>query len=407
MNEVYIYDAVRTPRGKARGEGKHRTVRPVHLASHVLKSIITRQELESQVIEDEIEDIILGCVTQIGEQGGCIAKAAALEAGLPYNVSGLTINRFCASGLEAVNLAAARIKCDQNNLLIAGGVESMSRVPMGNDGGALMMDPHTAISGSYIPQGVSADLIANLNRYSRRDLDQWAVRSHEKAAYAQDQGYFKNSLVPLKNSFGKSYLAYDEMVRASTNMEDLAKLKPSFSILAQNYGFKERALKKYPHLENIESFHHPGNSSSLVDGASAVLLGNLETGKKYNLKPRAKIRAWANVGTEPTIMLTGPAPATLKALEKADLGLDDVDLFEVNEAFASVVLKFIDDLKIPEEKVNVNGGAIALGHPLGATGAMLVGTLVDELERRDQRIGVVTLCIGGGMGIATVIERVN
>lgn len=407
MKDVFIYDAIRTPRGKARGEGKHRTVRPVHLASHVLKSLVSRSSLDEQTIQKEIEDIILGCVTQMGEQGGCIAKAAALEAGLPYSVSGLTINRFCASGLEAINLAAARIKCDQNNMLIAGGVESMSRVPMGHDGGALMMDPHTAKIGSYIPQGVSADLIANLNRYGRRDLDQWAVRSHEKAAHAQDQGHFKKSLIPLKNSSGKSYLAYDEMVRSSTNMEDLAKLKPSFAHLAQNYGFKERALKKYPELENIEGFHHAGNSSSIVDGASAVLLGDLDTGKKYNLKPRAKIRSWANVGTEPTIMLTGPAPATLKALEKADLSVNDVDLFEVNEAFAAVVLKFIDDLKISEEKVNVNGGAIALGHPLGATGAMLVGTLVDELERRDQRIGVVTLCIGGGMGIATVIERVS
>ncbi len=406
LKEVFIYDAVRTPRGKGRADGNHLTIRPVKLAAHVIESLVKRQGLNAQTLEEELEDIILGCVTQLGEQGGCIAKAAALEAGLPTTVSGLTINRFCASGLEAINLAAARIKCDQNPLLIAGGVESMSRVPMGGDGGALMMDPHTANLGGYIPQGVAADLIANLNRYGRRDLDQWAVHSHEKAAYAQDQGYFKKSLVPVKNALGKSYLAYDEMVRSSTNMETLAKLKPSFANLAQNFGFKERALKKYPELEDLEGFHHAGNSSSIVDGASAVLLGNQDVGKKLGLKPRAKIRSWANVATEPTIMLTGPGPATIKALKKADLTLEDVDLFEVNEAFASVVLKFIDDLKVPEEKVNVNGGAIALGHPLGATGSMLLGTLVDELERRDQKIGVVTLCIGGGMGIATVIERV-
>lgn len=403
MKDVYIFDAIRTPRGKGKPDGKHHTVRPVHLASHLLEEILKRQNIPSSTIED----VLLGCVTQKGEQGGCIAKAAAMQAGYSHSVSGMTVNRFCASGLEAINLAAARIGCGQDNLLIAGGVESMSRTPIGSDGGALMMDPQTSSKSHYIPQGVSADLIANLNRYSRRDLDQWAVRSHEKAAHAQDQGYFKNSLIPVKNGLGGSYLAYDEMVRSSTDMETLAKLKPSFGMLAQQIGFESRALKKYPELEYIEPFHHPGNSSSIVDGAGIVLLGNLETGKKYGLKPRAKIRSWANVGTEPTIMLTGPAPASRKALEKAELSLEDIDLFEVNEAFASVVLKFLDELKVPEDKVNVNGGAIALGHPLGATGAILMGTVLDELERTDKKMGLITLCIGGGMGIATIIERVS
>lgn len=402
MEDVFIFDAIRTPRGKGKPEGHHHTIRPVQLGAHVLKEIIKRQKIPSSAVED----ILFGCVTQIGEQGGCLAKASALEAEFSHTVSGVTINRFCASGLEAVNLAAARIKCAQEELLIAGGVESMSRVPMGSDGGALMMDPTTAHISNYIPQGVSADLIANLNRYGRRDLDQWAVRSHQRASIAQDGGFFKNSIVPVKSPLDQSYLAYDEMVRSSTNMENLAKLKPSFARFGNEYGFNQRALKKYPQLEFIEHFHHPGNSSSIVDGASAVLMGSQIVAKKYGLKPRAKIRAWANVGTEPTIMLTGPAPASLKALQKADLSLEDIDLFEINEAFASVVLKYMDDLQIPEEKINVNGGAIALGHPLGATGAMLLGTALDELERRDKRLALITLCIGGGMGIATIIERV-
>jgi acetyl-CoA C-acetyltransferase len=403
MEDIFIFDAVRTPRGKGKPEGHHHIIRPVQLGAHVLKEIIKRQNLPSSAIED----IIFGCVTQIGEQGGCIAKAAALEAEFSHSVSGVTVNRFCASGLEAINIAAARIKCAQDDLIIAGGVESMSRAAMGSDGGALMMDPTTAHLSNYIPQGVSADLIANLNRYGRRDLDQWAFRSHQKAAAAQDGGFFKKSIVPVKSSLDQSYLAYDEMVRSSTNMESLAKLKPSFARFGQEYGFNQRAINKYPQLEMIEHFHHPGNSSSLVDGSSAVLLGNQKVAKKYGLKPRAKIRAWANVSTEPTIMLTGPAPATRKVLERADLSIEDIDLFEINEAFASVVLKFMDELQIPEDKVNVNGGAIALGHPLGATGAMLLGTALDELERRDKRLALITLCIGGGMGIATIIERVT
>lgn len=403
MKDVYIFDAIRTPRGKGKTDGKHHTVTPVHMMAHLLEEVLKRQNVPSSAIED----VILGCVTQKAEQGGCIAKAAAIHAGYSHTVSGMTVNRFCASGLEAINIAAARIRCGQDQLLIAGGVESMSRTPIGSDGGALMMDPTTATKAHFIPQGVSADLIANLNQYSRRDLDQWAVRSHQKAAQAQDQGHFKKSLVPIKNGLGGSLLAYDEMVRSNTDMETLAKLKPSFAHLAQKLGFEYRALKKYPTLEFIEAFHHPGNSSSIVDGASLVLMGDLETGKKFGLTPRAKIRAWANVATEPTIMLTGPAPATEKALDKAMLTLSDIDLFEVNEAFASVVLNFMDELQVPEEKVNPNGGAIALGHPLGATGSILVGTLLDELERSDKKMGVATLCIGGGMGIATIIERVE
>lgn len=403
MRDVFIVDAIRTPRGKGKPDGNHHTIRPVQLGAHVLRSLVDRHGLEGY----EIEDVIFGCVTQILEQGGCIAKASCFEANLPDSVSAYTLNRFCGSGLEAVNQAAAKIASGYHELIIAGGVESMSRVPMGSDGGAMMSDPTTSTLSNYIPQGISADLIATINNYSRRDLDQWAVQSHQRASKAQDEGYFKNSIVPIKDPFGSSYLSYDELVRSKTDMEVLAKLRPSFEGLGKKYGFDQRAIKKYPHIEKINHFHHPGNSSSIVDGASSVLLASDYAVKKHDLKARGKIRSCAVVGTEPTIMLTGPAPATLKALEKAELSIEDIDLFEINEAFASVVLNTIDELKLDPEKVNVNGGAIAMGHPLGATGAILLGTILDELERRDKRLGLVTLCIGGGMGIATIVERVG
>lgn len=403
MQDIFIVDAIRTPRGKGKADGHHHILRPVALGAHVLKEIVRRNNLESHLIED----VVMGCVTQTSEQGGCIAKASCFEAGFSDRVSAYTLNRFCASGLEAINTAAAKLAFNQGDFVIAGGVESMSRIPMGSDGGPMISDPHTSTMANYIPQGVSADLIATLRNYTRRDLDQWAVESHKRAAHAQDEGYFKNSIVPVKDFLGNSYLSYDELVRSKTDMETLAKLKPSFDKMGKDYGFDYRAITKYPYLEKINHFHHPGNSSSIVDGAASILLATREALKKYDLKARAKIRSFATVGTEPTIMLTGPAPATRKALEKAELTLEDIDLFEINEAFASVVLNTIDELKIDPEKVNVNGGAIAMGHPLGATGAMLVGTILDELERRDQKMGLVTLCIGGGMGIATVIERIG
>ncbi|MCR9203233.1 MAG: acetyl-CoA C-acetyltransferase [Halobacteriovoraceae bacterium] len=403
MRDVFIVDAIRTPRGKGKADGHQHTLRPVQLGAHVLKSLIERQELESQFVED----VIFGCVTQTSEQGGCIAKASCFEAGFSDSVCGVTLNRFCGSGLEAVNQAAARIGAGQNEILIAGGVESMSRVPMGSDGGAMMSDPTTSTIANFIPQGISADLIATINNYSRRDLDQWAVESHRRASRAQDEGYFKKSIIPIKDPMGSSYLSYDELVRSKTDMEVLAKLKPSFEGLGKKFGFDQRAMRKYPHLEKVNHFHHPGNSSSIVDGSSSVLMASGEAIKKHNLKPRGKIRSCAIVGTEPTIMLTGPAPATRLALQKAELSIEDIDLIEINEAFASVVLNTIDELRLDPEKVNVNGGAIAMGHPLGATGAMLLGTVLDELERRDRRMGLVTLCIGGGMGIATIIERVG
>jgi len=398
---VYIYDSVRTPRGKGKSDGSLHIVRPVTLASFALKSLTDRQSIPLE----RIEDVIFGCVTQIGEQGGCIAKAATLYAGLPYSVAAQTLNRFCGSGLEAIGHAAAKIGSGMNDLIIAGGVESMSRVPMGDDGGPMMSDPDVSSSIGFIPQGISADLIATLRGYGRRDLDQWAVRSHQRASHAQEQNYFRKSLIPVKDKLGQSYLSYDEMVRSSTTMESLAKLTPSFSLLGEKYGFDKVAIKKYPELEKIFHLHHAGNSSSMVDGAAAIYIGSEKIQKELNITPRARIRSYAITGSEPTIMLTGLIPATQMALKKADLTIDDVDLFEINEAFASVVLNTMDQLKIPEEKVNVNGGAIALGHPLGATGAMLVSSLIDELERIDKRIGLVTLCIGGGMGIAMVIER--
>ena len=402
MENVFIYDCVRTPRGKGKRDGSLHTVKPIDLISPLLKAIRERNNFSSHALED----VMLGCVTQVGEQGGCVAKAAVLQAGFDQRVSGSTVNRFCGSGLEAVNMAAAKVASKQHDLIIAGGVEAMSRVKMGSDGGALMIDPELSAKVNFVPQGISADLIATLNNYSRNDLDTFAYSSHQKAAKAQEEGRFKKSLIPIKDKIGRALLNYDEMVRPSTTVEKLSELKAAFLELGEKYSMDAIALEKYSQLEKINHFHHAGNSSSIVDGASAVLIGNEIARDRFDLRPRAKIRSVGLISCEPTIMLTGPAPASEMALKKAGLSIKDIDLIEINEAFASVVLNFIDELKVDPDKVNVNGGAIALGHPLGATGAMLVGTIVDELERADKNLGLVTLCIGGGMGIATIIERV-
>lgn len=402
MHEAYIYDAVRTPRGRGKKEGRLHGVRPVELLCQLIKALLERNPgLPPEVIED----MIVGCVTQVGEQGSNLAKVAAQAAGLPDTVAGVTLNRFCASGLEAVNEAAAYIRSGTGDAFLAGGVESMSRVPMGSDGGAWYMDPQVAYEGHFIPQGIAADLIATLYGYSREVLDEFAVRSHRLAWEATERGYFQKSLVPVRDVLGRVILDRDENIRPDTSVEKLATLEPSFAWIGQEGGFDAVAIQKYPVVESIQHVHHAGNSSAIVDGAALVLLGNETLYKRYGLRPRARIVSWAVVGTEPTIMLLGPAPATRKALARAGLSPDRIDLYEVNEAFAAVPLRFVDELQIPLEKVNVCGGAIAMGHPLGATGAILVGTLLDELERRELRYGVATLCVGGGMGIATVIER--
>ncbi len=347
----------------------------------------------------------MGCVTPIGDQGGDIAKTAAIAAGWNDDVAGVQINRFCASGLEAVNMAAMKVRSGWEDLVVAGGVESMSRIPMGSDGGPWALDPETNLKSSFVPQGIGADLIATLDGYSREDVDNFAVKSQQKAAAAQSNGYFDHSVVPVKDHAGVVILEKDEFIKGNTTLEGLTKLNPSFEMMGQ-MGFDAVALQKYPEAQKINHVHHAGNSSGIVDGAAVVLLASEKAVKEQNLKPRAKVLATALVGTDPTIMLTGPAPAARKALEKAGLTIDDIDLFEVNEAFAAVVMRFINELNVPAEKVNVNGGAIALGHPLGATGAMILGTLLDELERQDKKRGLATLCVGGGMGIATIIERV-
>lgn len=403
MSEVYIYDAVRTPRGRGKKDGSLHGTRPIQLARVVLEAIQQRNNIDTS----KIDDVILGCVTQVAEQGGCIAKSAALYAGYNESVPGLTLNRFCGSGLEAINQAAANIKSGYFDCFVAGGVESMSRVPMGSDGGAWMIDPSVATETSFIPQGISADLIATIRGINRAHCDELAVASQERATKAWEEGYFDKSIIPIIDMNGIKILSQDEHIRPGTTVESLGKLKASFTDLGTKYGFDSVALSKYPHLESINHVHHAGNSSGIVDGASAVLLGNENIGKEFGIKPRAKIRSIGLVSTEPTIMLTGPAPATKKALAKAGMDINDIDLIEINEAFASVVINFLEELDIDMSNVNVNGGSIAMGHPLGATGAMLLGTLLDELERRDLSTGLVTLCIGGGMGIATIIERVN
>ena len=401
-SEAYIYEAIRTPRGKNKGGALH-GIKPVDLVVGLIEELKVRHpNLDPAVIDD----IVLGVVSPVGEQGAVIARTAALNAGLPESVAGVQLNRFCASGLEATNTAAQKVRSGWDQLIIAGGVESMSRVPMGSDGGALFMDPATAYDNYIVPQGTGADLIATIEGFSREDVDAWAVRSQEKAEAAWSGGYFAKSVVPVKDINGVTILDHDEHRRPSSTIEGLGKLKPAFAGIGELGGFDAVALQKYHSVEKIDHVHTGGNSSGIVDGAAVVLVGNEQIGKDFGLTPRARIVATATVGSEPTIMLTGPTPATEKVLKIAGLTPDDIDLWELNEAFASVVLKWIKDLHLDEEKVNVNGGAIAMGHPLGATGAMLVGTVVDELERRQARRALVTLCIGGGMGVATIIERV-
>ncbi|MFW6697112.1 acetyl-CoA C-acetyltransferase [Acinetobacter pittii] len=401
MSEAYIIDAIRTPRGKGKKDGSLYEVKPITLLTTLLNELQQRHQLDTS----KVDDIVLGCVTPIGDQGGDIAKTAAIAAGWNDDVAGMQINRFCASGLEAVNMAAMKVRSGWEDLVVAGGVESMSRIPMGSDGGPWALDPETNLKSSFVPQGIGADLIATLDGYSREDVDNFAVKSQQKAAAAQSNGYFNHSVVPVKDHAGVVILEKDEFIKGNTTLEGLTKLNPSFEMMGQ-MGFDAVALQKYPEVQKINHVHHAGNSSGIVDGAAVVLLASEKAVKEQNLKPRAKVLATALVGTDPTIMLTGPAPAARKALEKAGLTIDDIDLFEVNEAFAAVVMRFINEFNVPAEKVNVNGGAIALGHPLGATGAMILGTLLDELERQDKKRGLATLCVGGGMGIATIIERV-
>lgn len=399
--EAYIFDAIRTPRGKGKKTGPLHEVKPIDLVANLLKALAQRNQLNTA----EVEDIILGCVTPVGDQGADIAKTAALYAGWDQKVSGVQINRFCASGLEAVNLAAMKIRSGWSDLVVAGGVESMSRVPMGSDGGAWFMDPEVNAKVGFIPQGVSADLIATLEGFTREDVDNYAVRSHKLAANARKNGYFQKSIIPVTDKNGVNILDYDDLVREDTSLQTLSTLQPSFQMMGE-MGFDFVAQMKYPTVEKVQHVHHAGNSSGIVDGAALVLIGSKEKGEKLGLTPRARIVSIGVTSDEPTIMLQGPAPATRIALERAGLTVADIDLFEMNEAFASAVLKFQKELNIPDEKLNVNGGAIALGHPLGATGAMLIGTILDELERRNLRRGLVTLCVGGGMGVATIIERV-
>ncbi|MFG2848446.1 acetyl-CoA C-acetyltransferase [Kitasatospora sp. NPDC048296] len=401
MSDAYIYDAVRTPRGKNRGGALHGT-KPVDLVVGLIHAI---QERNPALDPDLIDDIVLGVVSPVGEQGGDIARTAALVAELPHSVAGVQVNRFCASGLEAVNLAAQKVASGYESLVLAGGVESMSRVPIGSDGGAYSQDPTTAYDAYFVPQGIGADLIATLEGFSRENVDAYATRSQERAETAWREGRFSRSVVPVRDLNGVLVLAHDEHRRPGTTVESLASLPASFAAVGAQAGFDAVALQKYHHVERINHVHHAGNSSGIVDGAALTVIGTEEIGERLGLVPRARIVATAVTGAEPTIMLTGPTPATRKVLANAGLEIDDIDLFELNEAFAAVVMKWQRDLKVPDEKVNVNGGAIAMGHPLGATGAMILGTVLDELERTGGRRGLATLCVGAGMGIATVIER--
>jgi acetyl-CoA C-acetyltransferase len=399
MTEALIFDAVRTPRGKGKSDGALYSVKPVNLIAGLLAALQLRNHLDTA----QVDDIVLGCVTPVGEQGADIAKTAALVADWDVSVAGVQINRFCASGLEAVNLGAMKIRSGFEELVVVGGVESMSRVPMGSDGGAWVLDPQTNLQCHFTPQGIGADLIATLEGFTRQDVDAYALHSQQKAARARQAGAFARSLVPVRDQNGTLLLDHDEFIRADSTLEGLGNLKPSFEMIGR-IGFDATALRVYSHVERINHVHTPGNSSGIVDGAAAMLIGSAAKGKALGLQARGRIVATAVTSTDPTIMLTGPAPATRKALAKAGLKVDDIDLFEVNEAFASVVLKFIKDMAVDPDKVNVNGGSIAMGHPLGATGCMILGTLLDELEARQLRYGLATLCVGGGMGIATIIE---
>ncbi|WP_248914726.1 acetyl-CoA C-acetyltransferase [Pseudomonas moorei] len=400
MTQALIFDAIRTPRGKGKADGALHSVKPVNLVAGLFTALQQRTDLDTS----QVDDVVLGCVTPVGDQGADIAKTAAQVADWDVSVAGVQINRFCASGLEAVNLGAMKVRSGFEDLVVVGGVESMSRVPMGSDGGAWALDPQTNLHSHFTPQGVGADLIATLEGFSRVDVDAYALHSQQKAARARANGSFSKSLVPVQDQNGIILLDHDEFIRADSTLEGLGKLKPSFEMIGQ-MGFDATALRVYSHVERINHVHTPGNSSGIVDGAALMLIGSEAKGRALGLQPRARIVATAVTSTDPTIMLTGPAPATRKALAKAGLRVEDIDLFEVNEAFASVVLKFIKDMAVDPNKVNVNGGSISMGHPLGATGCAILGTLLDELESRRLRYGLATLCVGGGMGIATIIER--
>ncbi|MBS0499437.1 MAG: acetyl-CoA C-acetyltransferase [Ottowia sp.] len=401
MTEAFVFDAIRTPRGKGKKDGSLHEVKPIDLLAGTLQALRTRHDLDTAAVDD----VVMGIVSPIGEQGSVLPKVAALKAGWDWRCAGMQVNRFCASGLEAVNLAAQKVRSGWEDLVVAGGVESMSRVPIGSDGGAWAQDPATSLATGFVPQGIGADLIATLEGFGRADVDAFAVISQQRASAARAAGHFKGSVVPVQDFLGQTILDEDEFIKPRTTVEALAGLKPSFEQLGA-MGFDAVAQQRYPQVERIDHVHHAGNSSGIVDGAAAVLIGSEAAAKAHGLKPRARIVATALSGADPTIMLTGPMPATQKALAKAGLSIDQIDLFEVNEAFAAVPMKFMKDLKVPHEKLNVNGGAIAMGHPLGATGAMILGTLIDELHRRGLRYGLATLCVGGGMGIATIVERI-
>jgi acetyl-CoA C-acetyltransferase len=401
MTEAYVFDAIRTPRGKGKKDGSLHEVKPINLLTGVLTELQRRNGFDTA----RVDDVVMGVVSPVGEQGSVIAKTAALKAGWDWTCSGVQLNRFCASGLEAVNMAAQKVRSGWEDLVVAGGVESMSRVPIGSDGGAWAQDPETNSQTDFVPQGIGADLIATLEGFSRADVDAYAAESQKRAATARDAGYFAHSVVPVKDFLGQTILDHDEFIKPRTTVESLAGLKPAFEQLGA-MGFDAVAIGRYPQVDRIHHVHHAGNSSGIVDGATAMLIGSDAAAKAHGLTPRARIVAAAVSGADPTIMLTGPTPAARKALAKAGLTVDQIDLFEVNEAFAAVPMKFMKDMGVPHEKVNVNGGAIAMGHPLGATGAMILGTLIDELHRRKLRYGLATLCVGGGMGIATIVERI-
>lgn len=402
MTEAYIYDAVRTPRGKGKSDGSLHEITPLNLASQVLGSVRERNNLGKA----EVEDVAFGCVSPVGEQGAVITRTAALMAGYAETTAGIQVNRFCGSGLEASNIAASKVMTGECQMAIGGGVESMSRVPMGSDGGAWPMDPQSAFDNYFIPQGIAADLIATRYGITRDDVDAYAVESHKRAKKSWDEGRFDKSILPVKDIIGVDILSHDETIRPGTDMQTLGALKPSFAAMGESFGYNKIAKQRYPDVEKINHIHHAGNSSGIVDGSGAVLFGNKASGERNNLKPRARIVSMASIGSDPTIMLTGPEFAAQKALKNAGMTASDIDIYELNEAFASVVLRFMQALDIDHSDINVNGGAIAMGHPLGATGAMILGTMVDELERSGKETALITLCIGAGMGTATIIERV-
>lgn len=402
MTNAYIFDHVRSPRGRGRSNGALHEVKPIDLAAQVLASLRDRNELDTS----KVDDVVFGCVMPVGEQGSCVTRLAVLNADYDQTVPGKQINRFCASGLEAINSAAAQVMSGQSDLTIGGGLESMSRVPMGSDSGAMHADPAFAYKSYFVPQGIGADLIATKYGFSREDVDAYAVESQRRATNAWDNGYFDNSVIPIQDRIGVTLLDKDEHIRPGTTFEDLAGLKAAFEIPGDQAGFDSVALQKYPELEAINHVHTGGNSSGIVDGSAAVLIGSKDMGDALGLKPRVRIKGFASIGTDPTIMLTGPAPSAEKVLKRCGMTTDDIDLFELNEAFASVVMLFMQKLDIDHDRINVNGGAIAMGHPLGATGTMIFGTVLDELERRDLNTALINLCVGGGMGTATIIERV-